>query len=340
MNDMTGASLTKWHQPEPTPKFLAKHPANDVETWRDLRSQVVDLAAIQGWSKAETGRRIGMPESTFSQWLSGTLDGVLDNANTPVAKWLETVAEHALMASGLPTSPSFIRTRAAIEIHATLQLAQLVSGLVTITLDTGRGKTFACNAYRNSRPHVHMVTLNPKVKSVHGALSLLSRSLGVRVFNPAELVDTIGQRLSRSNSEALLIIDEAQHADAESVNQFRYFSDIYKVGIALVGNAAIRHKMAAGEGTANSRDQILRRVAKNLKKDPGREEDVRAFIEAWGIAEPSSVKYLIGIGMKGGSLGQIDQTVKMAHLLIRGTNEKLERKHLEAAWKNRDVEDF
>ncbi len=340
MNELTSASLTKWHQPEPTPKFLAKHPANDVETWRDLRSQVVDLAAIQSWSKAETGRRIGMPESTFSQWLSGTLEGVLDNANKPVSKWLEAVSEHASMTSGLPQSPGFFRTRAATEIHATLQLAQLVSGLVTITLDPGRGKTFACVAYRNSRPHVHMITLNPKVKTVHGALSLLSRSLGVRVFNPAELVDTIGQRLARSAGGSLLIIDEAQHADAECVNQLRYFSDNFQVGIALVGNAEIRHKMANAGATANSRDQILRRIYKNLKKDPGREEDVRAFIEAWGITDPACVKYLVGIGMKGGSLGQIDQTVKMAHLLIRGSGETLEKKHLEAAWKNRDVEDF
>ncbi len=340
MIDMTGATLNKWHQPEPSPRFVAKHPAADVDTWRDMRQRVVDLAALQGWSKAETGRRIGMPESTFSQWLSGTLEGILENANNPVAKWLEAVEENAGIASGLPSSPAFFRTKAAIEIHATLQLAQVISGFVTVTLEAGRGKTEACRAYRDSRPHVHMVTLNPKVKTVHGAMNLLSRKLGIRVFNQAELVETIGERLSRGGEGALLIIDEAQHADAESINQFRYFSDNFKVGVAIIGNAEIRRRMSQGGANSASRDQIVSRVDKNLKRDPGRTEDVRAFIEAWGITEPSSVKFLTGIGMKGGALRQIDRTIKIAHLLVQGTNEQLEKRHLEAAWKNRDVEDL
>ncbi len=340
MIDMTAATLNKWHQPEPSPKFVAKHSSADVETWRELRQRVVDLAALQSWSKAETGRRIGMAESTFSQWLSGTLDGVLENANNPVSKWLEAVEENAGIASGLPSSPAFFRTKAAVEIHATLQLAQVMSGVVTITLDAGRGKTEACRAYRDSRPHVHMVTLNPKVKTVHGALNLLSRKLGIRVYNQAELVETIGERLSRGSEGALLIIDEAQHADAESINQFRYFSDNFKVGIAIVGNAEIGRRMSQGGNNSASRDQIVSRVDKNLKRDPGRAEDVRAFIEAWGISEPSCVKFLTGIGMKGGALRQIDRTIRIAHLLIHGSGETLEKKHLEAAWRNRDVEDL
>jgi len=340
MIDMSGASLNKWHEPDPSPKFVAKHPAGDVDAWRGLRSRVVDIAALQSWSKAETGRRIGMAESSFSQWLSGTLDGVLDNANSTVSKWLEAVEENAGLSSGLAQSPSFIRTRAAMEIHGTLQLAQMISGFVTVTLDAGRGKTTACAAYRDARPHVHMVTLNPKVKSVHGAMSLLARKLGVRVFNPADLIETIGERLSRGSDGALLIIDEAQHADAETINQFRYFSDNYKIGIAMVGNAAIRTRLAQGHTNSSSRDQIVSRIDKNLKNDPGRAEDVRMFIEAWGITDPACVKFLTGIGMKGGALRQVDRTIKIASLLIHGSGETLEKKHLEAAWKNRDVEEL
>lgn len=340
MNDMSSAILNRWPEPEPSAKFLAKHPAADVEAWRILRGRVNDLATPQGWTKAETGRRIGMAESTFSQWLSGTLDGVLDNANSTASKWLDAMEERASMVFGLPQSPAFFRTRAAAEIHATLQLAQVMSGLVTITLDTGRGKTVACEAYRDSRPHVHMITLNPKVKGVHGAMGLLARTLGIRASKSADLVETVGEKLSARGGGSLLVIDEAQHADAETVNQVRYFSDQHKVGVALVGNDEIRHKMASGQSSSTSRNQILRRIYKNLKKDPGREEDVRAFIAAWGINDPASVKYLTGIGMKSGSLGQIDQTLKMAHLSILGTGETLERRHIEAAWKNRDVEDF
>ncbi|OKP69605.1 hypothetical protein BTE77_27830 [Ensifer adhaerens] len=328
-----------WDRPEPSQKFLFKHSLDDIAVWRELRERVASIAMANKWTKTEVARRIGMPDSTFSQWLSGTLDGVLENHNTRVSRWLDAVEETAGMASAVPSSPSFLKTRAAMEIFNTLLLAQVTSGFVTITLDAGRGKTTACQYFKATRPHVHLVTLNPKVKSVHGALNLLALNLSVRVFNQAELVETIGNRLSRGDG-ALLIIDEAQHADAETINQFRYFSDNFRCGVALVGNAEIRKRISQGGSNAASRDQVTSRIDKNLKRDPGRAEDVQAFIAAWGIEDPSCVKFLTGIGMKGGALRQIDRTVKIAHLLIHGSGDTLELKHLQAAWKNRDVEDF
>ncbi|MCK3776452.1 AAA family ATPase [Ensifer sesbaniae] len=329
-----------WDLPEPSAKFTAKHPADDLTVWEELRERVAKLARQQSWTKAEVARRMGMADSSFHQWLSGNLLGVLENQNSIALRWLDAVEESAGMAAVMPSSPAFLKTRAAVEIHATLLLAQTMSGFVTITLDAGRGKTMACREYQRVKPHVHMVTLNPKVKTVHGAMNQLSRKLAVRVFNQAELVETIGERLSRGSDGALLIIDEAQHADTESVNQFRYFSDNFKVGVALVGNAEIRRKMSQGGINAASRDQILSRIDKNLKKDPGREADVRAFVEAWGIHDPSCIKFLVGLGLKGGALRQVDRTIKIAHLAMHGSGEPLQLKHLQAAWRNRDVEDI
>lgn len=77
----------------------------------------------------------------------------------------------------------------------------------------------------------------------------------------------------------------------------------------------------------------------NLKRDTGRAEDVRAFIEAWGISDASAIRFLTGLGMKGGALRQIDQTIKIACLGAKRSPEQLEKKHIEAAWRNRDVED-
>ncbi|MFB2553371.1 AAA family ATPase [Ensifer soli] len=265
---------------------------------------------------------------------------MLDNQNAIVRRWLDAVEESAGLMAGMPDSPMFFKTRAAVAIHETLKLAQTMRGFVTVTLDAGRGKTVACREYQRTRPHVHMVTLHPKVKTVHGAMNQLARRLSVRVFNQAELVEMIGERLSRGGEQALLIIDEAQHADGESVNQFRYFSDVFNIGLALVGNSEIRKKMAQAGAHAASRDQIVSRLDKNLKRDPGRAEDVRDFIAAWGIDDADCIRFLTALGMKGGALRQIDRTIKIAHLAMQGSGEPLQRKHLEAAWRNRDVEDI
>lgn len=341
MNDTMGASpiTEKWARPEPSPKFLAKHSGEDVAAWRSLRDRVVEIAARMGWTKAETGRRIGLADSTFSQWLSGTLEGILDNANGPVGRWLDATEEASGLVAALPSSPPFFPTRAALAIHSTLLLAQTLPGFVTVTLDAGRGKTFACEEYFNTRPNVHMVTLHEKATTVTGAMMMLARQFGVRVFNPGEVVEVIGERLRRSGN-TLLIVDEAQHADSRSVNQFRHFSDKYRTGVALVGNAEIRRRISQGGPTAASRDQIVSRIDKNLKQDPGRAEDVRDFVEAWRIVDPACVKFLTGIGLKGGALRQIDRTIKIACLVANCGAAELQKKHLEAAWRNRDVEDL
>lgn len=340
MNAIMGASPNpKWPQPEPSAKFLAKHPGDEVGLWRDLRSRVVDIAAQHGWTKSETGKRIGMAESSFSLWFSGTLDGVLENANVTVSRWLDAVDEASDVVSALPQSPEFFTTHAAAEIHKTLLLAQTISGFVTITLDAGRGKTMACENYRRVKPHVHMVTLHEKATTVTGAMNMLARQFGIRVFNQGEVVETIGERLKRSGS-SLLIIDEAQHADSRAVNQFRHFPDKYNCGVAMVGNAGIRRRISQDGPNAASRDQIVSRIDKNLKRDHGRDQDVRAFIEAWGISDASCIRFLFGIGMKGGALRQIDRTIKIACLAAQCSAPELEKKHLEAAWRNRDVEDL
>jgi len=340
MNDFAGTSPNqKWPQPEPSTRFLGKHSADDVGAWRDLRARVTDIAALNGWTKAETARRIGLKDSTFSQWLSGTLEGILENTNTPVMRWLDANEESAGLISALPESPAFFMSNAAAEIHHTLYLAQTLPGFVTITLDAGRGKTASCEEFKRGKPTVHMVTLHEKASTVTGAINMLARQMGVRVFNQGEVVEIIGEKLKRSGN-SLLIVDEAQHADRRAVNQFRHFKDLYRCGVALVGNADIRRRINQEGPNAASRDQIVSRIDKNLKRDPGRADDVRNFIDAWGVVDPSCVKFLTGLGLKGGALRQIDRTIKIACLAAQREPGALEKKHLEAAWKNRDVEDI
>ncbi|MBP1844786.1 DNA transposition AAA+ family ATPase [Rhizobium petrolearium] len=327
-----------WERPEPDEAFVRKHNPDDLDEWRQLREQTAEIAIANAWTKAEVTRRSSMKDGTFSQWFSGSYPGVLANVNRQVRVWIDAVLEAAAMPA-LPSSPSFVRTRIAVEIGQTLQWAQMTADLVIITVAAGNGKTIACRHYKATHPHVYHATISPHTRTVHGMLVELAAELDVFEANPARLTRAIGNKLARSGGGTLLVVDEAQNLVDDAINQLRHFSDIYQCGIALVGNEEVYSRFVA-QVKGRSYAQLKRRVGKHLKRQKPYAEDIAAFIAAWGVTEADSVRLLTGIGMKGGALGQIDKTMKLASMIAIGEEREVTVKDIEAAWKNRDVEDI
>nr|DAO37957.1 MAG TPA: Mu B transposition protein, C terminal [Caudoviricetes sp.] len=346
MRNRVGTSHVKnaapaWELPAGTPDAsLGNRSSEDIAEWSRLVERVFSTATLQGWSKAEVSRRLGMSDSTFSLWYSGKYTGRLDNQNNAIAQWLAALEETADLAAGIPQSPKFIRTRTATEVVDTLSWAQMSSDLVIITLAAGLGKTAACNHYRSTRAHVFRVTVSPYTRTVHGLLNDIAAELELVVHNPARLTRAIGDRLRRTGGGTLLIIDEAQNLVDEAINQLRHFVDVYECGVALVGNDEIYGRFWQGKSDAPSFAQIKRRIGKRLQRMKPYREDIDAFIDAWGVSDPDCIKFLTGIGMKAGALGQIDKTMKLATLQSIGSNQPLSLEHIQSAWKNRDVEDM
>ncbi len=326
-----------WEQPEPEIAFVEKH-AESIDDWRKLREQVAEIAIANSWSKAEVTRRSGMKEGTFSQWFSGNYPGRLENMNRQMANWVDAVLEAQAMPA-IPTSPAFIRTRIAAEISQTLQWAQMTADLVIITVAAGNGKTATCRHYRATHPHVYLATISPHTKTVHGMLVELAAELDIQENNPARLTRAIGGRLGRIGGGTLLIVDEAQNLVDDAINQLRHFCDIYQCGVALVGNEEVYSRFVA-QVKGRSYAQLKRRIGKHLKRQKPYPEDIAAYIGAWGITDTDSARLLTGIAHKGGALGQIDKTMKLASMIAIGEDRNVTVKDIEAAWKNRDVEDM
>ncbi|MEO9637262.1 MAG: AAA family ATPase [Nitratireductor sp.] len=295
-------------------------------------------AQSMGLSKAEAGRRIGMAEGTFSQWFSGKYAGRLDSQNRLVSRWLDAVDESAGIADTIPSSPAFLKTRTSAEILNTLIWAQTACDVVTITMGAGMGKTETCRHYRNTRPNVFMATMSPHTKTVHAMLVELAEELEVMIHNPAKLGRAIGRRLERAGG-ALLIVDEAQNLVDDAINQLRYFADIHRCGVALVGNEEIYSRLAKKQD-GPSYAQIKSRVGKRLRRGRPPTEDIHSFIAAWGITDADCAKFLAGIGLKGGALRQIDKTMKLATMDAMGRDETLGIDHIRRAWQQRDVEEI
>lgn len=341
MNHITNTSTANtWALPVGEPDVSSERPGRshtDLALWRQLVAKVAEMATVNGWSKSEVARRIGMPDGTFSQWFSAKYEGRLDAQNAKVERWIASVEEMSGLAASVPVSPGFIRTRTAAEIIDTLVFAQMMPDFVTITAAAGTGKTMACRHFGDTRANVHMVTVSPHTKTVHGLLVEIATALDVTQHNPAKLVRAIGRRLERAGGGTLLIVDEAQNLIDQAVDQLRHFVDIYGCGVALVGNEEIYSRFTR-RADGPSYAQIKRRIGKRVRLAKPRNEDIQALLDAWKIADPETRKVLAGIGLKDGALGQIDKTLKLALMTAAASDEPITAQMIRAAWSNRDVE--
>ncbi|MUZ73366.1 AAA family ATPase [Agrobacterium vitis] len=328
-----------WERPLQAPEVSANKTEADIEKWWELVDRVIAVARQFRWTKAEVTRRSGMKDATFSQWFSGRYEGRLDNHNAMIEQWLDALQAAASVAAMIPQAPSFMQLRGSAEVLETLTWAQICPDLVMITLGAGMGKTAACEYFTNTRPHVYHATVSESTKTVHGMLTELAEQLGVQENNPARLARAIGGKLKRTGDGTLLIVDEGQHLNDEALNQLRHFVDVYRCGVAVVGNSEVYSRFTRGR-QGPSYAQLKSRIGKRLQRVQPYPEDLQTYIAAWSVTDPACIKFLMGIGMKGGAFRQIEKTMRMARMVATGEGTEVSLKFIQAAWKNRDVEDM
>lgn len=337
---MKPIDTTSWALPQPPAEFQegeGRTPA-DVAAWRDLIARVADVAIQNNWTKADVGRRVGMGSSTFSMWFTGTYTGRFDTQNAKVAAWLSTVDEMQAIAATIPVSPAFVKTSISNEITDMLATAQMMPGMVMVSAAAGMGKTMTARRYRNSHANVFMATLSPHTKTVHGMLTEIADAIDVAERNPGRLVRPIGKRLQRTGAGTLLIIDEAQNAVDDAINQLRHFLDNYDCGIALLGNEETYARFSGSWMESGKYGQLRRRIFKRIRRMAPSQADIERIIRAWDVTDEKMTAFLTGVGQKPGSFGQIDMTVKLAKIIALGENRPLTLGDLKLAWANRDVE--
>lgn len=309
----------------------------DIENWRRLRVTVGTLAVRNGWSNANVKARSDIPEGTLSQWFSGKYGGRYDNQNEKIQLWLDSEANKAPLAQSNNTHV-YIETAVSRRIYEALTFAQTLADIVVIVCDAGLGKTETSKHYKRKNPNVFMVTMSPHSQTAHGMLLVLASTLGVFQNNPGKMVQPIGDALSNGGKGGtLLIVDEAQNLKDEAINQLRHFSDNYDVGIALVGNSEVYDRFKKQE-RGPSHAQMRSRIGMRVEQSKPTEADLDLYINSWGIDDPKATHFLKGVGQKEGHFRQIKKTIVLANILASGDKKALSYKHLNAAWKQRNVE--
>lgn len=338
--ESTSAQTTNWDLPKLEPSLNPKggRSAEDIAKWKSLTASVSEIGQSEHLTKSDVARMIGMPIGSFSGWFSGNVEkGRLDNNNAKVEKWLASKGEMNKLGAAIPESPHFIRTPTASEIINTLIFAQTLPGVVTITTESGLGKSAACKEFASTRSNVHLITMTPYTSKPHGVLKVLSKKLNVVQHDPAKLVDAIGDRLEVTGAGTLLIVDEAQNLEMASIDLLRHYKDVYGCGIALVGNDEVYNKIKRkNDGTTSP--QLKSRISKRVRRRKPQLKDISMILDAWHIKDAEVREILTGIALKPGALRQIDETMKLASMLAASEGKPVTAELINAAFENRDVE--
>ncbi len=313
-----------------------------LNRWVAITARLRAFAEKHGLSRTQVAQRSDVPLGTLSPWYDGRYPGNYDNVNERIVKWLDAEQDRGSRLIEVSEAPDYIETPTSRDVWDTLMWAQQKPGMVAITLAAGMGKTTTCSQYVAMVPATFMVTMRRTTATPMGMLREIARVLNITERSTHLLDSAVGERLRRNNGrKTLLIIDEAQNLGDEAIDQLRWFLDSHKCGLALVGNMDVQTRYGGGVTPREGYGQIHRRISKRLLRLKPKPQDIATLIDAWGVEDEGARKLLSAIGTKPGTLGQIDETLKLAKLLAAGSGgTAVTADHVRQAWINRGNEEM
>lgn len=296
-----------------------------VAAVRERLEAIIDGSLI---TPARVAEEAGINSSRLSQWRSGKYKG--DNHATAklVERWIETHEARQEAQAELPTGPAFVLTDTAHKIMAAIAYAHHAGDIVLVYGGAGVGKTETIRQYVSEHSGVCLVTFTPAHNTLRAALSSIATCVGVQVRRETNATfDAICAALAKR--KGLLIIDEAQHVNANTLDMIRAIHDRTACGIVYSGNELVYTNLTGGDRAAYL-DRLSSRVGMRLPIKRASAADARQLAEAWGITDPEVHKLVSDIAGKPGGLRGVTKALKLAHM-FRG-DEPLAAKHVRAAF--------
>lgn len=300
----------------------------DAET-AETRKRVRQILETEGLSQKVVAREADVAYGTFNGWLTGGYQGNNDKYTGAMQIWLSSRDEKKIAAQTIPQAPDFQMTDSAETYLEMLRYAQIVPEIVIISGAPGLGKTTAIRQYQAKNRNVWIGTMDPTTAKVNGMLVELCEEMGVLEKAPAKLARAIGRKVD--GTAGLIIIDEAQHLEAKSLDQLRSFYDRYNIGIALVGNELI-YRLIDGERQRANFAQLVSRIGRRITQSKSNPADMCKLIAAWGVTEKEEIKLLKAIARRPGALRSMTKVLQLASMLAAGNEEPRGIKHINAAY--------
>ena len=310
-----------------TEKVAKLRPAEE-EFIVSVRAEINRMIGAGEVSAAQVSREANVNGSTLSQFRADKYPGRNDVVAERLNTWMETFAKRQEATKKIASGPGFVLTHTAERVIDSLTYAHMAGDIVLIYGGAGVGKTEALREYTRSNSGVCLSTMTPAHATVATSLREIGKCVGVQPRRDnATMFDAICGALA--DQRGLLIIDEAQHLGAKALDQIRSIHDRIGCGIALAGNEQVYGRMSGGT-RAEYLDRLYSRIGMRTRIGRATEADAKAIAKAWRIDNSTSIKLLINIARKPGGLRGVNKTLLLAGMF---TEDKIEPKHIRAAWK-------
>lgn len=204
----------------------------------------------RGESRAWLGKKTRIPSGTISQILNGKY------ASPPTAQLQNMAAAIALEDERQIDGPvGYVKTTVHQLLQVVCDRTRKNSSIGVLCGYVGVGKTRGCVEYAKARPQTLLVESSPKMTPGVMLVELLSQ---LNVPAPAGL-DNKFRAVVRALKGAsyLLIVDEANRVNADSLEYLRRIRDMAQVGVVLVGTEKLAELIQPERGQF---DQVRSRV--------------------------------------------------------------------------------
>ncbi|OEC22185.1 AAA family ATPase [Vibrio cholerae] len=274
-------------------------------------SALIEAKAVTG---AQIAKEISVSPATLSQIMKGTYAADPSNVIDKLEKWLRMREQRQ---STPNVNPGFVMTETTKQITADLAYAQYSKSLAVIFGASGVSKTETAIEYQRNNNNVWMITGSPSVSGLTECLYELAMELGLdqapRRKGPLSRV--IRQRLH--NREGLVIVDEADHLDYNTLEELRILQEKANVGMVLIGNNRVYTQFTGGR-----RDEDFARLFSRIAKKRGihecKKSDVKAIAQAWGLMGEEEQSLMQQISQRPGALRLLTKTLELSVMYANG----------------------
>lgn len=279
-----------------------------------VRAEVARIKESEDWSLKRIYNMSKVPTSTTSSFLSGSYKGDNLEVAKKLARWLRSREEGLTVARKIGHDDSFIATPSSASITTVLQYTHQARSIGVVVGEPGNSKTYTAGDYIGQRPDCYLMTLSPSTKTLNAALINAAQSLRIiRSRSAYENRQQLEDHLSGPPS--LLIVDEAQNATMDILEELRSIHDATKCGLLLMGNEKIVTRLGGG-GRHAEYAQLTSRFGMQHRCKPPTLEDVSIIAEAYGITQSKQVKYLFSISQGHGALRKMTKVISLAKMFM------------------------
>lgn len=304
-------------------------PLDIEEQRRWIIGHKADLGSAGSWN--EIGKRIGISGSSLSLFSTGKYNGPENRFAEAIYRYRQTLATQAAIRVEAPEIPGYFETETSRKLTNLLAWAHR-GRLVTAALGAGIGKTSTAEHYKACNANVCMLTLSPSTSSVTSMLQALLWSLGDIDFygNKASLSRRAKTQL-RDRPGSLVIVDEAQHAKVDGLEELRHLHDTVGVGLALFGNERVQQQLEGGSRQA-AFAQLFSRQSLKLTRSYALDSDLDALLDAWNVGDEDVRRFVREIGKQPGALRGATFTLELGTMLAQSEKSPLAVGHVKDAW--------